>query len=82
MTLHLDKYTSWCNPCIGVILDSDLYISTYWIRFLYRHCEPEVPMTICTITNEVWMDLLHAYTFTQVINDKLLIIVPEVTIYV
>ena len=49
MTLDLDKYTSWCNPCIDVILDSDFYMCTIWIRSLYINCEQEVPMTICTM---------------------------------
>ena len=38
------------------------------------HCtdimEPEVPMTICNIASEVWMNLSHAYTFTMVINNN------------
>ena len=58
MALDLDKYTSWHDPCIDVILYSDHYTSTSWIGSLYKHCEPEVPMTICTIANEVWMNLL------------------------
>ena len=74
MALDFDKYTSCCNPCINEILDSNPYTSISWIGSLYIHCEPEVPMTICTIANEVWMNLLRAYTFTR--------IVPEVTIHV
>ena len=70
MAFDLDKYTSWYDPCIDMILDSNLYTSTSWIGSLYKHCEPEVPMTICTIANEVWMNLLHAYTFTRVINNN------------
>ena len=70
MALDLDKYTSWCDPCIDVILDSDLYTSISWVGSLYKHCELEVPITICNIANEVWINLLHAYTFTRVINDK------------
>ena len=70
MTLDFDKYTSWHDPYIDVILDSDLYMSTSWVGSLYRHCEPEVPMTICTLANEVWMNLLHAYTFTWVSYDN------------
>ena len=64
MTFDLDKYTSWYDPCIDMIFDSDLYMSTSQIRSLYKHCEPEVPMTHFNIANEVWMNLLHAYTFT------------------
>ena len=56
MALNLDKYTSWYDPCIDKILDSDPYISTSWIGSLYIYCEPKVPMSICTITNEVWMN--------------------------
>ena len=52
--------TSLCNP---------------WYGFLYRLCELEVPLNICTIANGFWKNLLFAYTLTQ-------IIVPEVTIYV
>ena len=70
MTFDLDKYTSWCDPCIDEILDSNLYTSTSWIGSLNIHCEPEVPMTICNIVNEVLMNLLHAYTFTRVSNDN------------
>ena len=70
MALDLDKYISWCDLCIDVIFDSDSYISTSGIGSLYIHCEPEFPITICTITNRVWMALLHAYTFTRVINDN------------
>ena len=70
MAFNLDKYTSWYDPCIDKILNSDPYISTSWIGSLYKHCEPEVPMIICTIANEVWMNLLHAYTFTWVINNN------------
>ena len=70
MALDLDKYTSWCNPCINVIFDSNLYMSTSWIRSLYINCEHEVSMTICNIANEVWMNLLRAYTFTRVSNDN------------
>ena len=80
MAFDLDKYTSWYDPCIDKILDLDPYIdeifdldpytNTSWIRSLYRHCELEVPMIICNIANEVRMNLLHAYTFTWVINDN------------
>ena len=72
MTLDLDKYTSWHDPCIDLILDSDPDpdMSTSWIKSLYRYCEPEVPITIFNIANEVWMNLLYAYTFTRVINDN------------
>ena len=69
MAFDLNKYTSWRDPCIDMILDSDLYMNTSWIRSLYINCEHEVPMTICTIANEVWMNLLLAYTLTQVINE-------------
>ena len=68
MTFDLDKYTSWCDPCIDEIFVSDPYTSINWIGSLYRHCELEVSMTICNIANKVWMNLLHSYTFTQVIN--------------
>ena len=70
MAFDLDKYTSWCDPCIDEIFDSNPYTNTSWIGSLYRHCELEVPMTICNIENEDWMNLLHAYTFTRVINDN------------
>ena len=30
--------------------------------------EPKVPMTVCNIANEVWMNLLRAYTLTRIIN--------------
>ena len=53
-----------------MILDSDFYMSTSRIRPLYKYYESEVPMTICNIANEVWMNLLHAYSFTQVIHDN------------
>ena len=72
MAFDLDKYTSWCDPCIDMIFDSNLYTSTSWIGFLYKHYEPEISMTICTIANEVWMNLLHSYTFTRVSNDNCL----------
>ena len=56
MALDLDKYTSWCNPCIDVIIDLDFYISTSWIKSLYINCEHEVPMTICTMQmNSGWI---------------------------
>ena len=58
------------DPCIDMILDSNLYMSTSRIRPLYIHCEYEVPMTICNIENEVWMNLLHTYTFTRISNDN------------
>ena len=45
------------------------FISISWIRFLYIYRESEILMTICNIINEVWMNLLHAYTFTRVSND-------------
>ena len=63
MTLDLDKYTSWFDFCIDAILDSNTYMSTSWIESLYKYCGPEVLMTICTIANEVWMNVLHAHTF-------------------
>ena len=40
-------------------------MSISWIRSLYKHCEPEVPMTICAIVN----DDICAYTLTRVIDD-------------
>ena len=64
MAFDLDKYTSWYDSCIDKILDSDPYISTSWIRSFYKHYEPKVLMTIYNIANKVWMNLLHAYTFT------------------
>ena len=53
MALNLDKYTSWYDPCIDKILDSDPYISTSWIGSLYRYYEPKVPITIYNIENEI-----------------------------
>ena len=70
MAFDLDKYTSWHDPYIDMIFDSDPYMSTSWIGSLHIHCEDEVPMTICNIANEVWINLLHAYTFTWVSNDN------------
>ena len=64
MAFDLGKYISWRDLYIDLILDSNLYTSTSWIGSLYKYYEPEVSMTICTITNEVWMNLLYAYTFT------------------
>ena len=81
MILDLDKYTCWCDPCINMIVDLNPYINTSWVGSLYRHYEHGILMTICNIANKIWMNLLQVYTFTRVINDKLLIIVPEVTIH-
>ena len=82
MAFDIDKYTSWRDPWMDVILDLDPYMSTSWIGSLYRHCEHEVPMTICIIENEIWMNLLHVYTLNSGNQWLLIIIVLEVTIHV
>ena len=70
MVFDLDKYISWCDPCIDEILDSDPYKVQVKLDPCTDIMNIKVLMTICTIANEVCMNLLHAYTFTRVINNN------------
>ena len=59
MVFDLDKYTSWCNPYIDVILDSDFI----WVQ---------VELDLCTIANEVLMNYyipIHLLELVMIIVD-------------
>ena len=38
MAFDFDKCTSWCDPCIDVIIDLDPYINIIWVQVELDHC--------------------------------------------